>query len=73
MVLVPTGLAGLIVIAMVGKGFGHVFLDEVNRCLSESLEPQEVFWLGDELVTCFVMFMLELPLDGGFAEVVPRI
>ena len=78
--LVPAGLAGLIIIAMVGKGLGHMFLEEVNKCLSDSLSPPildfwkfpGVFW-WDGSGNCFVMFVLALPLEGSFAAEWERI
>jgi hypothetical protein len=64
--VVPAGFGGLIILEMLGKGFGF---NEVNKFLSESLlnSPELLggFWL-EVPVVCFVMLSFELPpLMGG--------
>ena len=60
--MVPAGLGCRIIMAMVDKGgLGHIFFDELNRCLSDSLFldvwTPGVFGFGD-FIPWLVMLML---------------
>lgn len=65
---VPAAFGGRIIIAMVGKGFGHILVDEVKKCRSESLLKNLEYPLGFSLGVAFsfVMLTLELPPLVGF-------
>jgi hypothetical protein len=76
-VIIPAGFGSCIIIEMVGKGLGQIFLDEVNKCLAESSFLD--IWVSqggfrlEELLICFVVLNPELALLGDFPREEPAI
>lgn len=75
-IIVPAGFGSRTIIEIVGKGFGKIFLDEVNRSLLESCFLGIWFPAGGfrlELFTCFVMLKPDLAPSEGSRGEQPRI